>query len=888
MVRLTLFLLLLPLYAFAQPSWVNISVFTDQFAGETSWEIYQGDSIVAQSSLTYSSNSLHEELVFLNAGQYDFVIYDTFGDGICCGYGEGWFGLENPCGLDVYVYDFSGPDMTLSFDLFPCPPPIYGCLDENASNYNPEADISDNFCLYEITFQLDLNGPHPEEIDIPEVNSTANGWCGNCWAMSDEDGDGIWSITVDMAAGFYLWKFSADTWEVEELPVGVSQSACFQFDDFGFVNRTLLVDGPMVLPPFCWESCLPCGAVPGCMNENALNYNPWATVDVGCNTIESAECELGFTELSITIIPDNYPGETSWILSNDLTDEIIAITNPGYIGGAPLGIPVTTNVCAPSGVPLAFEVLDTYGDGLNGAQWGGEDGSVIIEGCEEVIYELPEEQVDFGYSLTYVFDSPFCQNIEDIVGCGNPDYLEYNPNATIQLDIFCSTPVVLGCMDNSYFNYDSLANVEEKIDSCFYTLTLTDGVGDGWFGSWLGVTQGDWLSPQYQMGPNDGNTESFDLYLSSNDDIGIYFFETPQSAFTTAQCGFMLEGPTGDTLINIPQWSVIPFPFTYSAEPYCGNTCEPFSYGCTDTTAYNYDVLANTSNGICYYNPGCTQAGYLEYYTQGYLADYDDDSCEVLAVFGCTDETAFNYSVEANVDNDGCIPVILGCTNPLAYNYDENANTNDGCIEYAYGCTDPTAFNYDPLANTDDGGCIDIILGCTDPEATNYNPLANTDNGGCIDVTEGCTDINAYNYDPLANTADNESCLYDAGCVGGPGNPYWANDECYMWVIDVDPYCCESEWDDTCVNLYTYCQDGTATYIPYFESEVKVFPNPVARTLTVRSSNPVTIEIYNSIGALVVPQTTNNQIDMSVMPVGMYQVVIRHDGRSIVKNISKQ
>ena len=111
---------------------------------------------------------------------------------------------------------------------------------------------------------------------------------------------------------------------------------------------------------------------------------------------------------------------------------------------------------------------------------------------------------------------------------------------------------------------------------------------------------------------------------------------------------------------------------------------------------------------------------------------------------------------------------------------------------------------------------------------------------------------------------------------------------CIRDRIDVDPYCCESEWDGTCANLYAYCQDGTATYIPYFESEVKVFPNPVARTLTVRSSNPVTIEVYNSLGALVVPQTTDNQIDMSAMPVGMYQVVIRHDGRSIVKNISKQ
>ncbi|BCV03841.1 MAG: hypothetical protein CM15mV74_280 [uncultured marine virus] len=40
----------------------------------------------------------------------------------------------------------------------------------------------------------------------------------------------------------------------------------------------------------------------------------------------------------------------------------------------------------------------------------------------------------------------------------------------------------------------------------------TDGAADGWFGSWLGVRQGEWLSPQYKMGPEDGLEESFELY----------------------------------------------------------------------------------------------------------------------------------------------------------------------------------------------------------------------------------------------------------------------------------------------------------------------------------------------------------------------------------------
>ena len=144
------------------------------------------------------------------------------------------------------------------------------------------------------------------------------------------------------------------------------------------------------------------------------------------------------------------------------------------------------------------------------------------------------------------------------------------------------------------------------------------------------------------MGPNDGNEETFDVYLSSEEEIELFFFTTPQSQNQVAQCGFMLVGPTGDTLIDVSQWSITPFPNTYTVTPYCGNSCIPFVYGCTDDLAQNYSSAANADDNSCYYNAGCTQAGYLEYYTQGYEADYDDGSCITLALFGCTDPDALN------------------------------------------------------------------------------------------------------------------------------------------------------------------------------------------------------------------------------------------------------
>ena len=140
---------------------------------------------------------------------------------------------------------------------------------------------------------------------------------------------------------------------------------------------------------------------------------------------------------------------------------------------------------------------------------------------------------------------------------------------------------------------------------------------------------------------------------------------------------------------------------------------------------------------------------------------------------------------------------------------DPLANTDNGnCIPYVYGCTDPSMLNYNPQANTEDFSCIAYIYGCMDSTALNYDSLANTENGSCIAMVKGCMDQNAYNYNVEANTSDSLACLYAANCITGPGLPYWLNDPCYAWVLEVDNYCCENAWDTICQSTYDYC-DGT-------------------------------------------------------------------------------
>ena len=548
---------------------------------------------------------------------------------------------------------------------------------------------------------------------------------------------------------------------------------------------------------------------------------------------------------------DQYQCETSCDIKD--TNGITYATGGGY-NTQPDYATIVIPVQIPKG-PLVFTIYDTYGDGLNGALWQGQDGSYFVKQCNDTLIYGTDPA--FGNDTSHIFMSDSCP---PILGCTDDDYVEWNPFADVD-DGSCQTLKIFGCVDSTMFNYDPNANTMELIDTCEYTLILHDLMGNGWVGSHLKLIHPD---TSYQFTHTGGFTNVYQVGLTAPDPVTFRFHISSQASLTTIECGFTFINPEGDTLISIMPPFIQPL-LPYNIITNCGNTCEEKVFGCLDSLAINYNDEANTEDSSCYYIPGCMNSSYLEYYTQGYTADYDDGTCSTVAVWGCTDSTAFNYDSTANIDNGGCVSVIFGCMQPLAFNYNPNANVDDGsCVPYIYGCTDPTMFNFDLNANTDDGSCIPFVFGCTDstmfnfnplanadnnscipyiygctdPSMLNYNPeantenfsciayiygctdstafnydsMANTDNGSCIAVVQGCMDPNAWNYNPLANINhghDSLGCLYAAEwCINGSGNPFFLNDECYAWVIEVDEYCCENEWDEICELTYDHCAEG--------------------------------------------------------------------------------
>jgi hypothetical protein len=516
---------------------------------------------------------------------------------------------------------------------------------------------------------------------------------------------------------------------------------------------------------------------------------------------------------TVIINLDQYQGETSWdIKDTNGTTYASSVAYGGHPDYATIIIPVTI----PKG-PLEFTIYDSYGDGLNGALWQGQDGSYYLTQCNDTLVYGTDPA--FGNDTTHVFTSDSCP---PILGCMDINYVEFNPFADVD-DGSCSTLKVYGCIDFTMYNYDPSANTMNTIDSCDYVLVLHDLMGNGWVGSSLKIYADD-TTEYYNAG---GFDDTYSVSLKAPRLISMQFFISAQASLTTIECGFTLVNPEGDTIISIQPPFIQPL-FLYNVMTNCGNTCIERVFGCPDTLACNYTPGVNTPTSctypVTYYN--CNNECISDIDNDGVCDELEIVGCQdplmynynILAtdsgaceqfVYGCTDPLMFNYNPLANTDNGNCEPFIYGCTDSTMFNYSPLANAdNNSCISFTYGCTDPSMLNYNPAANTEDFSCIPYVYGCMDSTALNYDSLANTDNGSCVEIIQGCMDPNAYNYDDLANVNDTLSCLYSANCITGAGNPYWLNDECYAWVISVDDYCCENEWDTICQATYDYC-DGT-------------------------------------------------------------------------------
>lgn len=84
---------------------VTITLMTDFFPGDNSWQLVDSDGVLVTSSFsqgTLSGNTLHTTDVFLENGKcYFFNLSDSNGDGMCCTSGSGYYSLETSDGMFI-------------------------------------------------------------------------------------------------------------------------------------------------------------------------------------------------------------------------------------------------------------------------------------------------------------------------------------------------------------------------------------------------------------------------------------------------------------------------------------------------------------------------------------------------------------------------------------------------------------------------------------------------------------------------------------------------------------------------------------------------------------------------------------------------------------------
>jgi len=250
----------------------------------------------------------------------------------------------------------------------------------------------------------------------------------------------------------------------------------------------------------------PTNAVPGagCTDSTACNYDPEATSDNGscvdndvcgicggdgssctgctdpssCNydssaTIDDGSCIGNGVEVIFTILTDNYPGETTWSVTDESGATIMS-------GGpyASTGTTYTSSACVATGC-YDVTIDDSYGDGICCAYGEGiysitSDGNTLVTGGE------------FDSTETTNFCVTAVSN--DTPGCTDSAACNYDSSATID-DGSCESTSCAGCTDSAACNYDSSASIDNgscestscagctDSDACNYesTASIDDG-----------------------------------------------------------------------------------------------------------------------------------------------------------------------------------------------------------------------------------------------------------------------------------------------------------------------------------------------------------------------------------------------------------------------------
>lgn len=288
---------------------------------------------------------------------------------------------------------------------------VEGCTNETACNYNADATVNDESCVY------------------------VDGVCDTCvdGVVIDNDADDDGICDADELSGCMdslACNYNALANEDDGTCTFAEENYDCNGDCLNDVNNN----------DICDET-----EMSGCTDETACNYNENATLASSCIYLSMggpcATCS-GETDGSGTLITNDDDNDN--VCNND---EITGCMNPtacNYDSTA-----TDAGTCE-----FAMEFYDCEGSCIEDTDGDGVCDSLEIYGCTDMNY--------FEYdSLATELDMDACVTMI-VYGCMDPMYLEYNENANMDTDpTMCINLILEGCTDMEACNYNELANVDD-------------------------------------------------------------------------------------------------------------------------------------------------------------------------------------------------------------------------------------------------------------------------------------------------------------------------------------------------------------------------------------------------------------------------------------------
>jgi len=237
-----------------------VEVLTDNYPGETSWEVVMDGEVVLSGGPYSDGGTLHADtLCFATEEEpcIQFEIFDSYGDGICCGYGEGVYNVS----LDGQIVASGGDFGSSGGALFACAPgeTCNDAIPLTSADYGSVASPGDS---YWYTFTPESNGMY--------TFSSCGNECDTRLYIYDYCQMGNFDDTNE--GSIYFDDNQGGCGEEAQLTVLLEGGVTYWV-------RWASFDGPCT-EAWAWEFDF-AGPPTGCMDPEACNYNPMAEVDNG-------------------------------------------------------------------------------------------------------------------------------------------------------------------------------------------------------------------------------------------------------------------------------------------------------------------------------------------------------------------------------------------------------------------------------------------------------------------------------------------------------------------------------------------------------------------------------------------------------------------------------